>query len=211
MIIDNSQAYFQKPLDDIDTIYTCRKYFGVPDGAFLYTNIEKNISLDQDISYNRMLHLTGRFECGASMFYEKFHESENVLSQEPIKKMSKLTENLLHGIDYQTVQKKRTDNYDYLCKALGEINGLNVQKTKGAYMYPLLVENATSIRNKLLDFKIYIPLLWPNVLVETKKEWLEWKLAQNILPLPVDQRYNNSDMEYISELVKKIVGEYNYR
>ena len=39
VIIDNAQAYFEEPIPNADTIYTCRKFFGVPDGAFLYTNI----------------------------------------------------------------------------------------------------------------------------------------------------------------------------
>ena len=38
IIVDNTQAYFQPPVEGIDTIYTCRKYFGVPDGAVLFTD-----------------------------------------------------------------------------------------------------------------------------------------------------------------------------
>ena len=38
IIIDNAQAYFQKPVKGIDTIYTCRKFFGVSDGALLFSN-----------------------------------------------------------------------------------------------------------------------------------------------------------------------------
>ena len=36
IIVDNSQAFFQKPISNISTIYNCRKYFGVPDGAFVF-------------------------------------------------------------------------------------------------------------------------------------------------------------------------------
>ena len=42
IIIDNTQAYFDKPFKMCDNIYTCRKYFGVPDGALLYTDIVDN-------------------------------------------------------------------------------------------------------------------------------------------------------------------------
>ena len=38
IILDNTHAFFQKPIDGIDTIYSCRKFFGVPDGAYLSTN-----------------------------------------------------------------------------------------------------------------------------------------------------------------------------
>lgn len=50
VIVDNAQAYFQEPISGIDTIYTCRKYFGVPDGAFLYTDCPLERELKQDKS-----------------------------------------------------------------------------------------------------------------------------------------------------------------
>ena len=38
LIVDNCQSFFQHPVKDVYTIYTCRKYFGVSVGAYLYTN-----------------------------------------------------------------------------------------------------------------------------------------------------------------------------
>ena len=38
LIVDASQAFFSKPLSGIDTFYSCRKFFGVPDGAYLQCN-----------------------------------------------------------------------------------------------------------------------------------------------------------------------------
>lgn len=35
IIVDNAQAYYQEPILGLDTIYTCRKFFGVADGAIL--------------------------------------------------------------------------------------------------------------------------------------------------------------------------------
>ena len=32
VIIDNAQAYFDEPIENTDTLYTCRKFFGVADG-----------------------------------------------------------------------------------------------------------------------------------------------------------------------------------
>lgn len=36
LIVDNVQAFYTKPIEGVDTIYTCRKFFGVPDGGYLY-------------------------------------------------------------------------------------------------------------------------------------------------------------------------------
>ena len=42
--------------------------------------------------------------------------------------------------------------------------------------------------------------------IETEAEDLyEYYLAQNILPIPCDQRYDSDDMRYIATMIKKIV------
>ena len=51
LIIDNSQAYFSKPLPNIDTFYSPRKYFGIPDGAYLYTNKKLKVSFFPIVSF----------------------------------------------------------------------------------------------------------------------------------------------------------------
>ena len=48
-----------------------------------------------------------------------------------------------------------------------------------------------------------MPTLWPNVITNKLKGTLEYDMALNILPLPCDQRYNEEDMEYMIEIIKK--------
>ena len=69
IILDNTQSFFQKSFSDIDTIYSCRKYFGVPDGAYLSTDVALNEILEEDKSSSRMKHILGRFEGQASDYY----------------------------------------------------------------------------------------------------------------------------------------------
>ena len=197
VIVDNAQAYFEMPVSGVDTLYTCRKFFGVADGAFLYTDevLDENLPLDE--SFERMHFLLGRFERTASEFYGENVANNHLFANEPIKKMSKLTDNLLHAIDYEFVKNRRTENFELYHEKLGKINQLNLKKVEGAFAYPLLVENGAEIRKKLQQQKIYIPTLWPNVLNETNKNSLEYKFAENILPLPVDQRYGTNDVEFV--------------
>ena len=101
VIVDQAQSYFQMPIDGADTIYTCRKWFGVADGAFLYTDSLLVEELPQDESYNRMHFLLGRYERSANEFYDEYRSNNKYFAGEPIKRMSKLTMNLLHGIDYE--------------------------------------------------------------------------------------------------------------
>ena len=198
IIVDNSQAYFQKPISGVDTIYTCRKFFGVSDGAIVYTSNTIDITL-QDESFERMRFLMGRFERSASEFYDEYVNNNHLFKNEPIKRMSKLTENLLHSFDYDMIKNKRTENFRYLHEHLSCINKLTLDLVEGGYMYPLMIENAEKVRKQLQKKKIYIPILWPSVFSMCKKEEKEYYMADNILPLPLDQRYDINDMQYIIE------------
>ena len=183
IIVDNAQAYFQEPIPGVDTLYTCRKFFGVADGAILYT--DKYIEVEnQDESFNRMNFLLGRYERSASQFYQEYVDNNHFFRNEPIKRMSKLTENLLHGIDYEVVMKKRTQNFAYLHEKLHSLNKLNLSVPYGAFMYPLYIENGAEVRKELQTRKIFIPTLWPAVFNLCEENEYEYDMAKNILPIP---------------------------
>lgn len=201
VIVDNAQAYFEHPVSGVDTIYTCRKFFGVSDGAFLFSDLKLDRSISVDESYERIKFVLGRFEKSAGVFYKEASENNALFDNEPIKIMSKLTRNLLCGIDYERVRKIRSENFSYLNEKLAHINKLNVKNVEGAFMYPLMIDNAQEVKKRLLENKIYIPTLWPSVLEDVPKDWWEYKLANNVLPLPVDQRYGVEDMEFMVNFI----------
>lgn len=201
IIIDNVQAFFQKPIKSVDTIYSCRKFFGVTDGAYLYTIAKLNEKIEQDSSINRFEYLLGRAETTANKYFKNFQENEQNLNNEELKYMSKTTHILLQNINYKRVKKIRTNNYNYLKRKLNKINKIKVKNIKGAYMYPLYIENADEIRNKLIENKIYTAKLWPNVLKNEKLDINAYNFAKNIIPIPVDQRYNKEDMKRIIEVI----------
>ena len=196
VIVDNAQAYFAPPPGGVDCIYTCRKFFGVPDGAFLYTDAPPR-ELQRDISYTRMDFVLGRFEKNAGEFYPTASANNDFFSTQPVLKMSALTENLLRAVDYEEAEKKRTENFLRLHRALGGMNELSVHPVKGAFSYPLMLDNAPELRKKLIADKIFVPTLWPNVLSEVPAGSWEYRLAANVLPLPCDQRYGAEDMDRI--------------
>lgn len=207
VIIDNAQAYFADPIENTDTIYTCRKFIGVCDGAFLYTDKLIDRKLDTDESFDRMNFVLGRFERNGSEFYNESSINNKFFNDEPIKYMSKLTRNLLHAVDYKKIEEKRRNNFNLLHKNLCDYNELDLRECIGPYMYPLLVHNAENIRKGLIKKKIYIPILWPNVLDELDENALEFYFAKNILPLPCDQRYDRDDMSVVVKEIKNMLCE----
>ena len=134
-------------------------------------------------------------------------DNNHFFATEPIKKMSRLTENLLHGIDYELIRRRRTENFACLHEKLRSMNRLTLMIPDGAFMYPLYVSNGDRIRKELQREKIYIPTLWPSVFKICEEKELEYDMAKNLLPLPVDQRYNELQMADIVKILQaKITG-----
>ncbi len=197
IILDNVHAFFQKPIKGIDTIYSCRKFFGVPDGAYLATNIRIKNALETSTSKERMSHIIGRYEGLASDFYHDFKNNDETFNTETLKYMSKLTHNILGAIGYKEVCKIRNKNYAYLDEKLGRYNKIKLKVPNGAYAYPFYVKNGIDARKELAKKNIYIPTIWPNVLINTQKGDIGHDYAANILPLPCDQRYTVEDAKYV--------------
>lgn len=204
LIVDNAQDYFREPVEGVDTLYTCRKFFGVADGAFLYTDADCSAEqFTRDVSFDRMRFLLGRFEKSASEFYPEYVRNNALFSEEPVKAMSRLTDNLLRSIDYESVRKRRNANWKYLESRLSAVNGLRLQcdSTDAPFAYPLFISHGKELRRALIEHKIYIPTLWPNVFSLCPEDSLEYRLAADILPLPVDQRYTQEDMERMCDVL----------
>ena len=110
IIIDNVQAFFRKPSSHVDTIYSCRKFFGVPDGGYVYSDIHLE-GLGTDVSKDRMAHVLGRYEGPASEYYQMFVRNDESFYDMDLKRMSRLTRNILGAIDYEAVKAKREKNF----------------------------------------------------------------------------------------------------
>lgn len=207
LIIDNTHSFFQRPVAEVDTVYTCRKYFGVPDGAYLSSTIDmsKADDLEEDRSRDKMMHILGRYEENASQYYNVFQENDEKLTAQNVKKMSKLTRNLLKGIDYDKVIMKRQVNFDILHEQLKKINKIQVNHRAGLFMYPLLLEKGKIIKKELISRKIFVPTLWPSVLENVSKESWESRLVENMVLIPIDQRYGQEDMKYILHVLGELL------
>lgn len=206
LIIDNSQAFFCAPLPGIDTFYSCRKFFGVADGAYLQSNVVANFKLEKDVSMNRMSHLLQSIDQNIERGYESFVENNDSLSNNPMKRMSALTEAILKGIDYEACRRIRNRNFKLIHDALSHKNKLviDLAHIDGPISYPLLVEKE-SVKRKLITKRIFVPVYWPNVFRWTTEKMFENYLATNLVALPIDHRYNEQDMLRIINYLRQII------
>jgi len=208
LIIDNSQAFFAYPKPSIPTFYSCRKFFGVPDGAYLYLDGANTADLEIDISLDRVDQLLKRIEYGAESGFNDFKSNEYKLTGQPILSMSNLTHSILNNIDYEFIKKRRRDNFLFLHNRLSESNQLEIVFTDECVpmVYPLLTDNA-ELKHKLIENRIFVATYWPNVLEWTEKKSIEYRFSSGIAHLPVDQRYTNYEMNILVKIIEKTLNE----
>lgn len=197
VVIDNAQSFFSKPLNGMDTIYSARKFVGVADGAYLYSNTLDNDVIKKDFSGGRLSHLITRLDKSAEAGYAEFAINDSSLVGQPILQMSRFTDCVLQSLDYDIIKEKRLENYNFLHSNLNTQNKFKVLKNTSQIpmVYPFWT-NDVSLRQRLLSSQIYCAKYWPNV-----KNWngsfLECEMAENIIHLPIDQRYSIEDMKKI--------------
>lgn len=201
LIIDNAQSFYSKPIDNIDTFYSPRKFFGISDGAYLFTNKRIEENLKQDHSALRFEHLLMRIDNSAEDGYQYFSLNDDKLNNLPVLQMSKLTKRILGSIDYDLIAKLRIENYLFLDKKLKVSNKLKLKfnKNQVPMVYPFW--GNSDLRKKLLDNRIYCATYWPNVKQWVRPNALEYQLTEEVLYLPIDQRYDKEEMELIVNII----------
>jgi hypothetical protein len=203
VIIDNSQAFFSKPLPGSTVFYSPRKFFGVPDGGYLFSDINDDVILDQDHSYDRALHLLIRHDRQPEQGYAEYLNNEKLFDALAIKGMSNLTKTILCSIDYEKVQKIRENNFVYLHERLAEINAIDIatNSVSGPMAYPFM-SDTKELRNHLIQNRIFCGSYWQEVAKRSPKNSVEYQFAQSIIALPIDQRFSLTDMARIIHTIE---------
>lgn len=205
LIVDNAQALFAEPLKGIKSIYSPRKYVGIPDGGIAY--IDEGIDVHQfdvDVSYERCSHLLKRIDVGAEAGYADFRENSHKLCCQPIRRMSKLTQYLLQSIDFCNIRNKRRNNFRLLHEKLRRTNQLSIPDMDSfscPMVYPYYAKD-TALKKRLIDNKVFVATYWPNVLEWCKSTDIEYQLSNDIVAIPIDQRYSEKEMNKILLLLQ---------
>jgi hypothetical protein len=196
VVIDSSQALFAPPCDCLATLYSPRKFLGVPDGGLLVSELPVEApALTEDGSYDRALPLLKRLAFSPEEGYAEHQLAEATLVGQEPKGMSALTAKLLSTVDYERVRCRRNDNFALLHRHLGRFNALplNLDSIDGALCYPLLA-NAPQLRDFLIGKRIFVARYWPDVLERVDASSCEEFRVQSLIALPCDQRYGEAEM-----------------
>jgi len=203
VVLDYSQAFFAVAEDAaLATIYSPRKFFGVPDGGMLSSRIPVALPKQQDSgSQGRASHLFKRLGDSPEAGYADYQRAEESLLECEPRRMSKLTERILASIDFNAASRKRRENFLFLHQRLGGKNQLSVDLPDSAIplCYPFMTSE-TELRARLIDNRIFVATYWPDAIDRVGDEWAT-RMIKNLLPLPIDQRYGREEMERIVSVI----------
>ncbi|RDC55820.1 hypothetical protein DU508_16295 [Pedobacter chinensis] len=210
LICDCTQSYFLKGNGVSWYFNSCRKFFGVPDGSFLYTPKETDwLSIYEQLEPNENFltaHLFARFNGETQKGYPFFQDNE-ALNGQQISQISKLSSYLLSNIDEQHAINSRKANFGFLHQALKDSNHLPILPSvdSSSSFYPYLPGKLMDKRQfwKLL---VFIPNFWNECVQRQGNEQFptEVYLSEHLIPIPIDHRYQSEDLVRILDIIKNL-------
>lgn len=207
-IIDCAQAFFCKPIEGALMVYSCRKFVGVPDGAYvLGKGAHKYVDeYPQCFSSDTAAFLLMRIEYGCEgKGYEARSINEKRIDHENCMRMSKLTRTILDGTDYNHIIIKRRENFAYAHSLLADVNLINPTSFMDAdtvpMVYPLVVEDDSLIQ-KLYAAKHFQGHWWSYICDEQSEATFEYWISRYVIPITIDQRYGKEEIDYLVNVIK---------
>lgn len=207
-IIDCAQAFFCKPVDGALTVYSCRKFVGVPDGSYVIGN-SAHLYVEeypQCYSSDTAAFLLKRIEYGCEgKGYEARCLNEHRIDAEDCMKMSKLTRSLMDAEDYTYNCQKRCHNFAYAHKLFASINKIDptvyMDEKTVPMVYPLVVEDDSLIQ-KLLAAKHFQGHWWSYICEEQPENSFEHWISRYVIPITIDQRYGQEELDYLVSVIR---------
>ena len=200
LILDLTQAFYYEPTV-ADGFNSARKFFGVPDGAFVFGAELTSDGFPQAIAYDQFEPLLRRADGDLAGGYSVFHALDDARESLDVAKMAPLTRTMIASIDVTDARARRDANFTALSSSLMQTNELKqIDCASGALVYPYLLQGGERLKKRLIDNTIFCPTYWPKI--ECMGSTVR-RLVNDLVCIPIDQRYDEKDMKRIVEAIKK--------
>ncbi|WP_312240739.1 hypothetical protein [Pantoea sp.] len=203
VIMDHAQAFYSSPKKCLATLYSPRKFFGVPDGGLLATSLDIPLpATEPRQSLNRTDHLLQRLAWDAEQGFSAYQQAEASFDHAPAAAMSQLTDRLLKSVDYAFCKNRRNENFALLHQRLKQHNAFPLEtiRADGALCYPFLTLHP-SLKEFLTTQRIYTPVYWRDAAARLSPNDKARPLIDHLIALPIDQRYAGNEMNIIAETI----------
>jgi dTDP-4-amino-4,6-dideoxygalactose transaminase len=209
-------------------INSYRKFLPLPDGAMLcsrfpFTCVDRAQPDEGFISRRLMGKILRQYAADELAFMDLFNEAENIIDKSIIpREMSWISKYLLKRIDMAAVSQKRRSNWLRLNKLLETeifkayaVQALFSALTEGEVPMgmPIIVGNGQrdKLRQYLISKNIFCPVHWPllNKVYSNMEIQGETNLSNSMLTLPIDQRIDQNQLEYMTEQIRAFYSQNN--
>lgn len=202
-LLDDTHVFFRNGHPGHWSFTSARKYFGVPDGAFLYSPVTLDVKAERfkgiSLTHGLLRRLGHQIEA-----YEAYKEYERSLDCS-VCAISEVSEGMLRGVNISRVAEARLRNFDYLHSVFGEHNQLPIKQISDVpFCYPYFPNKPVN-KDILYAKGMFIPSFWPDLLTRNKDGFdFEKRISVELLPLPIDHRYTPTDLK---RMVDYLVSE----
>jgi len=195
-------------------VFSPRKFLGVPDGGILV--VRADVSLPEEtlqtppaswwLKALTMVVERREFDRrgGDPGWFDLFREVEREFptGNYAMSELSRLL--LMHAFDYAAVAERRRENYRFLAGELAKwaVFG-DLPDDVVPLGFPIRHPQRDRVRQCLFDEQIYPPVHWPIAGIVPTEFRNSHRLAQQIMTLPCDQRYDRRDMERMASCLKR--------
>jgi hypothetical protein len=196
------------------SVGSIRKWTGTPDGGFAVCRKDHfsqkpnqtDMMLEQAkvkasyYKYRFLFELDGDKQEMLTMF----REAEDILSnQAEVFAISGMSARVQANLDINSLIHKRKENFNFLFQSLqGQIEPLFKFDDNAVPLYfPILVDDRPSLQKHLVNNAIYAPIVWPKDERQPRQSESVEFLYNHLLCIPIDQRYDQDDMNRIVEVI----------
>lgn len=181
LILDNSQAFYADNVG-LASFSSLRKFFNVPNGAYLFINnlLHEDFIEDKFQNIPVLIHKN----------YKKFLQNELVINNEKnIKYINPNIENKMKNIDFEKDKKQRIKIFNQYAEIFDKENNLQFTANKYniPYCYPFSPKNK-DFAQSFIENNLVLLWLWNPI----PKNFIEHNFLNNTIALPLnDTKYAN--------------------
>jgi hypothetical protein len=201
-------------------IFSLRKLVGVPDGAILQIRgqdiFSGKLKLQKPSSQwwddaRQACSLRAAFDKGQGSSQPWFELFQRAEANQPTGAfaMTAFSRKLMKtAFDWENIATKRVKNYLYLASKLSDV-ALFKGLPNGAVPlgFPIRTKDRDRVRQFLFKHLIFPPIHWPIAGVTPKRFAQSHQLADEILTLPCDQRYDMQVMKRVARLTRQALDQ----
>jgi len=224
IVLDLTQCLFTTKLYPFASfiVASYRKWMPVPDGGYLKNLSEKVIIplpqneneefTDREIA---AMYLRGQYfgngEQRTKSISIRLSKAADAIAESDITphRMSQVAYNLLNEQDVEENKRARHANFIHLYDNVNESDRIKKvcknrnDVTTAPLYFTIYVKDRPALQRILAQDAIYAPVIWPvedeSVLVDNEVKYI----YDHLLAIPCDQRYDETDMQRVVELINK--------